>query len=201
MAELCRIYWYPLYAFVRRRGHHSHEAEDLTQEFFVRLLAKDYLASVDPGKGKFRAFLLAAMKHFLADQWDRSRAQKRGGGQVIVPLDGADARYSREPAHDLTPERLYERQWAIAVLQRVLARLREESRAEGKALLFDRLEPYLAGEATTTYAPVAAELGLNDKAVHSLRRRFRQRLREEIAHTVESPDEIDEEIHYLLRCL
>jgi RNA polymerase sigma factor (sigma-70 family) len=207
MAELCRTYWYPLYAYVRRRNYDAHEAEDLTQEFFVRLIAKNYLADVDRQKGKFRAFLLAAMKHFLADEWDRSRAQKRGGGQVIVPLDGADAdtRYSREPAHDLTPEKLYERQWAIAVLQKVLARLREEFLAEGKAVLFDRLEAFLAGGTTTTHAQTAAELGLTEnavkKAVHRLRRRFREGLREEIAHTVASPEEIDEEIHYLLRCL
>ncbi len=207
MAELCRTYWYPLYAYVRRRNYDAHEAEDLIQEFFVRLIAKNYLADVDRQKGKFRAFLLAAMKHFLADEWDRSRALKRGGGQVIVPLDGVDAdtRYSREPAHDLTAEKLHERQWAIAVLQKVLARLREEFLVEGKTGLFDRLEAFLMGGAATTHAQAAAELGLTEnavkKAVHRLRRRFRQRLREEIAHTVESPDEIDEEIHYLLRCL
>ena len=207
MAELCRSYWYPLYAYVRRRNIDAHEAEDLTQEFFVRLIAKNYLADVDRRKGKFRAFLLAAIKHFLADEWDRSRAQKRGGGRVLVSLDGADAdiRYRREPAHDLTPEKLYERQWAIAVLQKVLARLREEFLAEGKAMLFDRLEPFLAGERATTHAQAAAELKMTEnavkKAVHRLRRRFRQGLREEIAHTVASPEEIDEEIHYLLRCL
>jgi RNA polymerase sigma-70 factor (ECF subfamily) len=207
MAELCRTYWYPLYAYVRRRNLDAHEAEDLTQEFFVRLIGKNYLADVDRRKGKFRAFLLAAMKHFLADEWDRSRAQKRGGGRVLVSLDGADAdiRYRREPAHDLTPEKLYERQWAIAVLQKVLARLREEFLAEGKVMLFDRLEPFLAGERATTHAQAAAELKMTEnavkKAVHRLRRRFRQGLREEIAHTVASPEEIDEEIHYLLRCL
>jgi len=207
MAELCRIYWYPLYAYVRRRGYDTHEAEDLTQEYFARLLAKNYLADVDRRKGKFRAFLLAAMKHFLADEWDRSRAQKRGGGKTIVPLDGAyaDSRYSREPAHDLTPEKLYERQWAIAVLQQVLARLRTEFVAEEKATLFDRLEPFLMGDSATTQAQAAAELGMTEnavkKAVHRLRRRFRQELRDEIAHTVASPEEIDEEIQYLMRCL
>ena len=207
MAELCRIYWYPLYAYVRRRNYETHEAEDLTQEFFARLLAKNYLADVDRRKGKFRAFLLAAMKHFLADEWDRSRAQKRGGGKVIVPLDGAyaDSRYSREPAHDLTPEKLYERQWAIAVLQQVLARLRTEFVAEKKSLLFDGLEPFLMGDSAMTHAQAAAELGMTEnavkKAVHRLRRRFRQRLREEIAHTVTGPEEIDEEIHYLMGCL
>jgi len=205
MAELCRIYWYPLFAYVRRRGHESHEAEDLTQEFFVRLLAKDFLRAVDPGKGRFRSFLLAAIKHFLADEWDRSRAQKRGGGQVMISLDGAEARYCQEPSHPLTAERLYERQWAIAVLRQVLGRLRDEARSEGKSLLFKRLEPHLAGDAKTTYAVAAAELGLSEnaarKAVHRLRRRFRQLLREEIADTVKSPGEIDEEIQYLLGCL
>jgi len=207
MAELCRVYWYPLYAYVRRRNYDTHEAEDLTQEFFARLLAKNYLANVDRRKGKFRAFLLAAMKHFLSDEWDRSRAQKRGGGRAIVPLDAADAdsRYSREPAHDLTPEKLFERQWAIAVLQQVLARLRTEFAAENKARLFDRLEPFLMGDSAATHAQAAAELGMTEnavkKAVHRLRRRFRQQLREEIAHTVASPEEIDEEIQYLMRCL
>jgi RNA polymerase sigma-70 factor (ECF subfamily) len=207
MAELCRIYWYPLYAYVRRRNYEIHEAEDLTQEFFARLLMKNWLADVDRQKGKFRAFLLAALKHFLADEWDRSRAQKRGGGKIIVPLDGAyaDSRYSREPAHDLTPEKLFERQWAIAVLQQVLARLRTEFAAEEKAMLFDRLEPFLMGDSSVTQAEAAAELAMTEnavkKAVHRLRRRFRQQLREEIAHTVASPEEIDEEIQYLMRCL
>jgi RNA polymerase sigma-70 factor (ECF subfamily) len=147
------------------------------------------------------------MKHFLADEWDRSRAQKRGGGTIIVPLDGeyADSRYSREPAHDLTPEKLYERQWAIAVLQQVLARLRTEFVAEEKAAIFDRLEPFLMGDSAVTQAEAAAELGMTEgavkKAVHRLRRRFRQGLREEIAHTVASPEEIDEEIQYLMNCL
>ena len=208
MAELCRVYWYPLYAFIRRRGHESHEAEDLTQEFFARLLTKDYLAAVDPAKGKFRSFLLVALKHFLADQWDRSQAQKRGGGRIIVPLDRvcADTRYGREPAHDLTAEKLYERQWALTVLEQVLARLRGEFLAEGKAVLFDGLEGFLVrGETSKTYAQAGSELGMTEsavkKAVHRLRRHFRRLLREEIAHTVASAEEIDEEIHYLLRCL
>ncbi len=208
MAELCRVYWYPLYAFVRRCGQESHEAEDLTQEFFARLLAKDYLAGVDPAKGKFRSFLLAALKHFLADEWDRSRAQKRGGGQMIVPLDRvrADTRYGQEPAHDLTPEKLYERQWALTVLEQVLARLREEYVAGEKSELFDGLEKLsMGGETAETYAQAGAKLKMSENAVkvacHRLRRRFRQRLWEEIARTVASPGEVDEEIHYLLRCL
>ena len=128
MAELCRVYWYPLYAYVRRRGYESHEAEDLTQEFFVRLLAKDSLAEVDRQKGKFRAFLLASLKHFLANQRDRRQAQKRGGGHVVIALDAlsAESRYRLEPACQLTPDKLFERQWALTVLEQVLARLQAE---------------------------------------------------------------------------
>jgi RNA polymerase sigma factor (sigma-70 family) len=208
LAELCRAYWYPLYAFLRRRGHDTHEAEDLTQEFFARLLARDFLAGVDPQKGKFRSFLLAAMKHFLANEWDRSQAQKRGGGQVVLSFDSlaAGSRYGLEPAHDLTPERLFERQWALAVLERVLERLQAEAIAEEKQPLFEQLKIYLAaGRESIRYAQSAAELGMTEGAVkvavHRLRRRYRELLREEIAQTVASPEEIDEEIRYLLSCL
>jgi RNA polymerase sigma factor (sigma-70 family) len=208
MAELCQVYWYPLYAFVRRGGHDTHEAEDLTQEFFARLLASDCLGSVDPDKGRFRSFLLASLKHFLANEWDRGRAQKRGGGRVIVPLDGlrAEARYALEPGHNLTPERLYERQWALAVLDSALGRLREEYVAAGKAVVFDGCREFLmGGETSQTYAQVGEKLGMKEGAVkvafHRLRRRFRTQLRDEIAQTVATPEEIDEEIHYLLRCL
>jgi RNA polymerase sigma factor (sigma-70 family) len=208
MAELCGIYWYPLYAFLRRRGYNADEAEDLTQEFFARLLAKKGLARVDREKGKFRSFLLASMKHFLANEWDRARAQKRGGGQLVVPLDGlsAAARYGLEPAHNVTPERLFERQWALAVLERVLARLQAEYLANGKQALFDALEGFLtASSKTATYAEIGAALGMTETAVkvaaHRMRRRYRDLLREEIAHTVAGPDEIDDEIRYLLSCL
>jgi RNA polymerase sigma-70 factor (ECF subfamily) len=208
MEELCRTYWYPLYAYVRRRGHDSHEAEDLTQEFFARLLAKEYLAGVDRRKGKFRAFLLAAMKHFLANEWDRLRAQKRGGGRRIVSLDAssAESRYHLEPAHHLTPEKLFERQWALSVLDRVLARLEAESSAEGKQTAFAGLKRFLtAGRKSARYAEVAAELGMSEGAVkvavHRMRRRYRELLWEEISQTVAGPEEIDDEIHYLLSCL
>ena len=208
MAELCRFYWYPLYAYIRRRGHDTHEAEDLTQEFFLRLLAKNYLASVDRDKGKFRAFLLASLKHFLANEWDRSRALKRGGGQTVVPINAIDAesRYCREPWHDLTPEKLFERRWALTVLDQGLARLQAELSAEGKQSLFDSLKPFLTGgHESGGYAAAAAELRMSEgalkTAVHRLRRRYRQLLRDEIAQTVTSPDEIDEEIKYLLSCL
>jgi RNA polymerase sigma factor (sigma-70 family) len=208
MEELCRAYWFPLYAYVRRRGHETHEAEDLTQEFFLRLLAKNCLAGVDRRKGKFRAFLLASLKHFLANEWDRCHAEKRGGGQTAISLDAlkAESRYQLEPAHNLTPERLFERQWAIAVLDRVLARLQAEFAAEGKQAAFERLKPFLAaGRHSGGYAQVAAELEMTEgavkTAVHRLRRRYRQLLRDEIAQTVAGPEEIDEEIRYLLATL
>jgi RNA polymerase sigma factor (sigma-70 family) len=208
LAELCRIYWYPLYAYVRRRGYDTHEAEDLTQEFFVQLLAKNYLADVDRRKGKFRAFLLASLKHFLANEWDRTQAKKRGGGLNIVPLDAlrAEDRYRLEPAHELTPERLFERQWALAVLEQVLTRLQAEFAAQGKQALFDRLKPLLtADRGSIRYAEMAAELGMREGAlrvaVHRLRRRYRQLLQDEISQTVAMPEDIDEEIRYLLSCL
>jgi RNA polymerase sigma factor (sigma-70 family) len=208
MAELCRVYWYPLYAYVRRRGHDNHEAEDLTQEFFLRLLAKNYLADADREKGKFRAFLLASLKHFLANEWDRSQAQKRGGGQTVLPISTVDAesRYRLEPWHDLTPERLFERQWALTVLDQVLSRLRTEFTAEGKQAVFDKLKRFLTGgRESGGYAQVAADLqtteGAVKTAVHRLRRRYRQLLRDEIAQTVAGPEEVDGEIEYLLSCL
>jgi RNA polymerase sigma factor (sigma-70 family) len=208
MAELCRVYWYPLYAYIRRRGHDRHEAEDLTQEFFARLLAKNYLAGVDRRKGKFRAFLLTAIRHFLANEWDRACAKKRGGRQTVLSLDAltAENRYRLEPSHDLTPEKLFERQWALTVLDQVLVRLQAEFVAEGKQSLFERLKPLLtAPRASGGHAAIAAELGMTEGAVkvavHRLRRRYRQLLRDEIAQTVASPEEIDDEIRYLLSCL
>jgi RNA polymerase sigma factor (sigma-70 family) len=208
MAELCRVYWYPLYAYVRRRGHETHQAEDLTQEFFLRLLAKNYLADVDREKGKFRAFLLTSFKHFLANEWDRSQAQKRGGGQVVLPISTADAedRYRLEPWHDLTPERLFERRWALTVLDQVLSRLQNEFSAEGKQLVFDKLKQFLTGGSDQAgYASIAADLrtteGAVKTAVHRLRRRYRQLLRDEIAQTVADPEDVDAEIEYLLSCL
>jgi RNA polymerase sigma-70 factor (ECF subfamily) len=207
MAELCRVYWYPLYAYVRRRGHDTHEAEDLTQEFFLQLLAKEFLAGVDREKGKFRAFLLASLKHFLANERDRSQAQKRGGGQIVIPLDArsAETRYQLEPSHDLTPEKLFERQWALTVLELVLARLQAEFAAYGKQTVFEQLKPFLTGSrASTGYAEVAAKLGMTEGAVkvtvHRLRRRYRQLLRQEIAETVAGPDDVDEEIRHLFSC-
>ena len=205
LAELCRAYWYPLYVYVRRRGHASHEAEDLTQEFFLRLLEKNYLAEVDRHRGKFRSFLLASLKHFLANEWDRGQSQKRGGGQMLIRLDAvnAECRYALEPSHDLTPEKLFERQWALAVLEQVLGRLQAECVAEGKRKNFEVLKQFLTvGKNAGGHAQAAAELGMTEgavkTAVHRLRRRYRTLLREEIAQTVASPEEIDDEIRQLM---
>jgi len=204
LEELCRAYWYPLYAYVRRRGYDVHEAEDLTQEFFARLLAKNYLADVDRAKGKFRSFLLASLKHFLANEWDRAHAAKRGGGQLFLSLDTktAETRYLSEPADELTAEKLLERQWALALLDQVLDRLQAEFVADGKAAQFEQLKVFLTeGKGSTSYASVAAKLGTTEGAVkvaaHRLRRRYRELLREEISHTVATPAEVEEEIRHL----
>ncbi len=195
--ELCRLYWYPLYAYIRRCGHEAHEAEDLTQEFFARLLAKNYLADVEREKGKFRSFLLASLKHFLANEWDKARAQKRGGHHTFVSLD-AETRYRSEPADEPSADKLLDRQWALALLDQVLARLA----AEADAKQFAVLKPFLtAGKDVTHYADVAVKLGMTEGAVkvavHRLRQRYRKLLREEIAHTVASPAGVDDEIRHL----
>ncbi len=207
MAELCRIYWYPLYAFIRRRGHPVHEAEDLTQEFFARLLDKHFLAAADREKGRFRTFLLMAAKRFLANEHDHAQARKRGGGRRILPLQGVEpeARYHQEPADNLTPERLFEQQWALTLLDQVLSRLQAEMTAAGKAALFESMKGHLAGGGDESYAATAARLGMSagavKVAVHRLRRRYREFLQEEISHTVAGPEEIEEEIRYLFTCL
>jgi RNA polymerase sigma factor (sigma-70 family) len=205
LAILCENYWFPLYAFVRRAGHSAEDAQDLTQEFFVRLLDKHFLAAADSKKGRFRTFLITAVKRFLANEYDRVHAKKRGGGQRIVPLEGLEDRYRQEPADTLTPERIFEQQWALTLLDQVLARLQAEMTADGKAALFEALKGHLTGGQTIGYATTAAGLGMTEGAVrvaaHRLRRRYRELLREEIAQTVTSPDEIEEEIRYLFACL
>jgi RNA polymerase sigma-70 factor (ECF subfamily) len=204
LAKLCETYWHPLYYYVRRRGYRPEEAQDLTQEFFATLLAKGYLRVADPGRGRFRSFLLASLNHFLANEWDRGRTQKRGGGRKAISLDlpDAESRYSLEPDDNLTAEKLYERQWALALLDQVLAELRQEFVREGKQRLFDRLKGFLGGAAAeTSYAAVAGELDMTEGAVkmalHRLRRQYRRVLRAEIAQTVGSPEEIDDEIRHL----
>jgi DNA-directed RNA polymerase specialized sigma24 family protein len=208
LAKLCETYWYPLYAFARRQGSSPSDAEDLTQAFFLHLLQKNTLAAADRARGRFRNFLLTALKHFLINAWHRGQAKKQGGGHVLVPLDtdSAETRYGAEPADDASPEKLYDRNWAWTLLDRVLARLRAELEADGKGALFDRLKPALMGEPIRpSSAEVAAEFKLTKPAlrmaVHRLRRRFRKLLREEIAPTVASPEEIDDEIRHLFAAL
>lgn len=202
MSTLCETYWYPLYAFVRRQGHNPHDAEDLTQAFFARLLEKRYLAGIQREGGRFRSFLLTALKRFLANEWDRARAAKRGGEQVIVSLDRdtAESRYRLEPAHELTPEKLFERQWAQALLQNVFKTLRQEY--AGKAELFDQISSSLSrprGE--LPYVEIAARLnsteGAIKMAVQRLRARYRELLRAEVAQTVAHPDETEDELRHL----
>ena len=208
LACLCRVYWYPLYAYVRRRGHAAEEAQDLTQEFFAQLLEKNWVAGADQSKGRFRTFLLTAMSHFLADQWDRARAIKRGGAATILTLDAdhAQERYAHEPADADTPERTFERRWALTVLDQVLRRLRTEYEQASRRQWFEALHPCLVGDRTSQpYASLAATLGVSEgtvkSAVHRLRQRYRQLLREEIASTVDGPEAVDEELRYLVTVL
>ena len=205
LEELCRIYWYPLYAFVRRRGYDRHTAEDRTQEFFMRFLATHSLAKADRAICKFRAFLLASMKHFLANEWDKSRAQKRGGGaQNFTSFDtkSAEARYAMEPADPQTPEKAFERNWALTLLDEVLRRVRKDYAAEDKAVLFDALKATLTGQTpVASYSEIATRLGMSEGAVkiaaHRLRHRYRDALRAEIAQTVTSAEEVDDELQHL----
>ena len=208
LETLCRAYWYPLYAYVRRQGRTPHDAQDLTQEFFARLLQKDYLQSVDREKGRFRTFLLVALKRFLANEWDRAQAQKRGGSHTHLPLDTdlAERRYQNEPAAELPADRIYERRWALTLLDQTMTRLRLEFERAGKGAEFERLKLYLTAEKGALAGPeVAASLGLSEGALrvarHRLRKRFREVFREEIAHTVSSPEEIEEEVRHLLAVL
>jgi RNA polymerase sigma-70 factor (ECF subfamily) len=208
LAALCRVYWYPLYAFIRRQGFAADPAQDLTQGFFARLLEKDFLQVVDRAKGKFRSFLLAACKHFLANERDRAGARKRGGDRTQLPLDfnAAESQYHREPTQDLTAERLFARRWALTLLDQVLTQLQEELRRAGKGPFFERLKGFLTGERDApSYDQAAQELGLTEGAVrvgvHRLRKRYRELLCAEIARTVEAPDQIDDEIRDLFAAL
>jgi RNA polymerase sigma-70 factor (ECF subfamily) len=202
LAYLCARYWYPLYVFARRRTARIEDAQDLTQGFFTCLLEKDSLKDFDRERGRFRAYLLAAFRHFIANERDRERTQKRGGGQILISLDlqEGERRYILEPDHDLTPEKLYERRWATTLLDRALERLARESRQLSH---FDRLRVFLTGEpASVRYSELASELGISEGAlkvaVHRLRRKFREVVRAEIADTVASPQEVKEEMQYLL---
>jgi DNA-directed RNA polymerase specialized sigma24 family protein len=208
LEKLCLIYWSPLYAYVRRKGHDEHEAQDLTQEFFTRLLARKDFAGLDPGRGRFRAFLLASMNHFLAKEWRKASTIKRGGGQAPLVLDTvvAERCYHAESGMQCTPEKLFDRRWAETTLERAAARLRAEFAADGREQVFRELNVFLSTPAGAgDYTAVAARLNLSEaavaKTVERLRRRYRDLVRDEIAQTVTSPKELDEEMRYLLEVL
>jgi len=208
LEKLCRSYWFPIYAFVRRQGHGPHDAQDLTQEFFARLLEKQQLAAADPARGRFRSFLLASLKHFLANEWDKTRAQKRGGGKILIPVDVATAETScgLEPADQATAEKIFERRWALTLLDQVLRRLRAEYVRDGKENLFEQLKPTLTeASRTVAYVEIATRLGTTEGAVkvavHRLRQRYREVLRAEIADTVANPGEVEDEIRNLFAAL
>jgi RNA polymerase sigma-70 factor (ECF subfamily) len=208
LEELCRTYWFPLYAYIRRQGRSREDAEDLTQGFFARLLEKNYLEGITSDRGKFRAFLLVAVKRFLANEWDRANAVKRGGGTLPLSLDweDADSRYQINPADNLSPDKLYDRAWALIVLERVITRLRDEHSADGKAAVYEQLKPFLMmGKGELPYAQAATALKMNESAVrvavHRLRKRYRELLRDEIAQTLSDPTHADEEMQALFTAL
>jgi RNA polymerase sigma-70 factor (ECF subfamily) len=205
LADLCQSYWYPLYAFVRRQGYSREDAEDLVQGFFARLMEADSLAKVSAEKGRFRAFLLASMKHFTANEWDRSQRIKRGGGVKHLSLDwqAADDRFHLDPPDPITPDQLYDREWALALLEQVVTRLQCECEATGKSALFEQAKGYLMlGESVTPYADASARLGIDEGAVrvavHRLRKRYRELLRESIAQTLDDPAQVADELQSLL---
>ena len=208
LETLCRTYWYPLYAFVRGSGYSSHDAQDLTQEFFARLLAKDYLRVVEPAKGRFRTFLRMALKRFLTNEWGRHSAQKRGGGRPHLAFDStlAEERFQQERADGLAPDHIYDRRWALTLLDEAMARLEREYTAAGKARELEQLKPHLTAErGTIPYAAIAAQLqtteGAARVALHRLRKRFRGVFRDLIAETVSAPEEIDQETRHVLEAL
>jgi RNA polymerase sigma-70 factor (ECF subfamily) len=208
LEKLCTAYWYPIYAYLRRCGHAPHDAQDLTQEFFAGLLERNSLENVSPDKGKFRSFLLAAVNHARAHAHERANALKRGGGKIILSLDDetAEEQFQREPASALSPEHYFEKQWATALLERGLSRLREEYAAAGKNALFKKLQHFLSSStASGQYLAAAAELEMNANAVavavHRLRHRYRELIRLEIADTVATPEDIEDEMRFLRAAL
>ena len=208
LETLCRSYWFPLYAYLRRHGYSNQQAEDYTQAFFCRILEKKVLSMADSKRGKFRSFLLSTLKHFLADEYDRARAQKRGGGRKILSIDFKDAenQYALEPAHRLSAEKLFDKSWALTVLDRTMAGLKAELASKNKQELFDHLKIYLTAEkGSIPYRDKAAQMNMTEgnvrTAVHRLRRRYRKLLRDEIAQTVAAEHQIDEEINDLFNAL
>jgi DNA-directed RNA polymerase specialized sigma24 family protein len=208
LAFLCQRYWYPLYVFVRKKGIDPDRAQDVTQDFFARLIEKQVLERATPSRGRFRAFLLASLQNFLANVWDRASAEKRGGGRPLLSLDVAtgESMLRFEPSHNLTPEKIFDRAWAVRLLELVVTRLRSEFDAKGKAAEFEALQPFLAGKpADAAYDQAAANLGLSPAAIrqaaHRLRKRYRELLRAEVAETVAGEDEIEDEIRGLFEAL
>ena len=209
LVSLCENYWYPLYAYLRRRGHAPDEAQDLTQEFFMRVLGGRYLDKADPEKGRFRSFILTSLKFFAADQQDRQRAQKRGGGAVVSfefsSGESGEERYQREPGHDETPDRIFERRWALSMLERVMERLRDEFVQHDRPENFERMKVFLLGQSEAPYAALAGEMNTSEGAlkvaIHRLRKRYRELFRQEIADTVADPAEVESELRYLAAVL
>jgi RNA polymerase sigma factor (sigma-70 family) len=207
LVSLCEGYWYQLYAYVRRRGYSADQAQGLTQEFFIRLLEGRYLDRADPAKGRFRSFILTSLRFFVADEADRQRARKRGGG-VIAPLEfsSGEDRYKREPTHDETPERIFERRWALSVLDRVVEKLRNEFVQHGRPEHFERLKVFLLGQSDARpYAALAGEMNMSEGAlkvaIHRLRKRYRELFRQEIADLVADPAEVESELRFLVAAL
>ncbi len=208
LEALCNTYWYPLYAFIRRQGRSSHDAQDLTQEFFARLLEKDYLQAAAPEKGRFRTFLRVALKRFLANEWDRTSALKRGGGNSPISLDAlsAEDRYRHERTDVLSPDRIYERRWAMTLLDQVMRRLRSEYEETGKMIEFEEMKGVLtADRGAIAYRAIAEKLktteGAIRVAVHRMRKRFRELFRVTVADTVARPEEVDDEMRYVVAVL
>jgi RNA polymerase sigma-70 factor (ECF subfamily) len=209
LVSLCENYWYPLYAYLRRRGYAPDQAQDLTQEFFMRVLEGRYLDRADPGKGRFRSFILTSLKFFAADEQDRQRALKRGGGAVVSfefsSGESGEERYQREPGHDETPDRTFERRWALSVLERVMERLRDEFIQHGRPENFERMKVFLLGQSEAPYAALACEMNTSEGAlkvaIHRLRKRYRELFRQEIADTVADPAEVESELRYLAAVL
>jgi len=208
LETLFSTYWYPIYAYLRRRGHQPAEAQDVTQGFLTMLLEGNLFRIADPDRGRFRSFLLKSLQNFVTDEARKAKALKRGGGRHQLSLDFAEGeeRYVREPADEMTPERIFERRWALALIEQVMALLRDEYERRGKLAEFESLQTHLSGDREQVpYSRLAEQLGMTEGAVrvaaHRMRRRYRELLRAEIAHTVASTDEVDDELRQLMQCL
>ena len=209
LVSLCESYWYPLYAYLRWHGYAPDQAQDLTQEFFVRILEGRYLDRADPARGRFRSFILTSLKFFVADEGDRQRAHKRGGGAVVSlefsSGESGEERYQREPSHDETPDRIFERRWVLSMLERVMERLRDEFVQHGRPENFERMKVFLLGQSEAPYADLAREMNTSEGAlkvaIHRLRKRYRDLFRQEIADTVADPAEVESELLYLAAVL